>query len=363
MKSLLVLILLLAPLACGDTDSAKEDEAVAGVNAGGTGSGSGDGTEGGSTGGAGGGGTQGGSTGGAGGGGATAPVPFEFEGASGERGDCRLGGPDEPKLEGVECEDRTLPGTGHEYCIMAHPDCANPEESCPLYIMFNQGNPRGTSGTVRQRLRRPRNYGKIVLVGGGSSAEIDAMAELPRAAIDEYPGIDQNRIYALGNSRGAGAINNIFRSNDSPYGTVWDIYSAVVIFGGKLRIPDNYAPERGPHALVVNGWDDNEEAGDVDKLARINGCSDPESGWVNVEASDPYVWGGDGSDIAMKRSFGDCQAGDVLAYRFKDEGHVLDYNRHFQPEVRAILMAWDFFRGRAYDGGLDGSGSACYAGE
>jgi poly(3-hydroxybutyrate) depolymerase len=246
---------------------------------------------------------------------------------------------------------------------MAHPDCVNAGEDCPVYVMFNQGTPLGTSATFRSRVRKPHRYGKGIVVGGGASADRDVMAELPRRILEDYAGADPNRVYALGNSRGAGAITSIFKDQESEYGSASDMYAAVAVFGGELKLPDDLTLDGGVHALVVNGQRDKEEAGDVAQLARLNGCSDPESPWRNVTSQDPLMSGGDGTDIASKRSFGECARGDVVAYRFRDEGHVLDYKKNFDPKVRAIYIAWDFFQGRSRAGGLRGEGSLCFEGE
>lgn len=289
------------------------------------------------------------------------PVPVNLDGAKGERGQCGFADDTQKRLSGLECQAQSLPGTKHEYCVMAHPDCANADERCPVFIMFNQGTPLGSSATFRSRVGRPELYGKIVVVGGGTSADNDVMAELPRQLLKDYPGIDPLRVYALGNSRGAGAINQIFARNDSTYGTTWDVYAGVVVFGGGLKIPETFNHEGNLHALVVNGQKDKPEPGDAAALAKINGCDQLQADWRNVSSDDPLMPGGDGTDIASKLTFGQCPRGDVLAYRFKDEGHVLDYTKHFNPKVRAIYMAWDFFQGRMREGGLQGQGSACYA--
>ncbi|MEM7609199.1 MAG: hypothetical protein AAF411_27940 [Myxococcota bacterium] len=92
-----------------------------------------------------------------------------------------------------------------------------------------------------------------------------------------------------------------------------------------------------------------------------NACEDaPDASWTNVEADDPFVVGGDGTDIAQRAFFGRCEGGDVLGYRFRDEGHDADYEQHFEPDVRAIHIAWDFFMGRQRNSGHRGSGSVCW---
>ncbi len=53
----------------------------------------------------------------------------------------------------------------------------------------------------------------------------------------------------------------------------------------------------------------------------------------------------------------------MVAYLFRDEGHVLDYQKNFNPKVRAIHIAWDVFQGRSREGGLRGEGSVWFEGE
>jgi hypothetical protein len=259
---------------------------------------------------------------------------------------------------------RTLLGTGHTYCVKANTACQMPGAGCFVVITFNMGATHGLSLTYAGRVDQPQLFGKLIAVGGGVEATNDVMAELPRQLMKDHPGIDAARIYALGNSRGAGAISAITSSNASRFGTTWSEYAAVGVVSAGMRVGAMFKPAGRFNAIFINGWDDVAEPGGARPLAAIAGCADQQAAWRNVGADDPLMAGGNGTDIAQKLTFGACPGGDVVAYRFKDEGHVADFEKHFNPRVRAVNIAWDFFQGRTRDARtITGTGSACFRGD
>jgi hypothetical protein len=75
------------------------------------------------------------------------------------------------------------------------------------------------------------------------------------------------------------------------------------------------------------------------RLGRRGRAGRRPTAWRNVAAGDPLMAGGNGTDVAQRLTFGACPGGDVVAYRFKDEGHVADFEKHFNPRVRAGNIA------------------------
>jgi dienelactone hydrolase len=251
-------------------------------------------------------------------------------------------------------KDMTLPGTGVEYCVKAHPDCAQAGADCPLYVMSN------SEGTFFNRVDDPDQYGRFIIALSSGTRDgqtvKDWVAELPRVIAADYPGLDPQRIYMVGWSAGAGAV---FRGqcssskgfDASTYGTTSDLYAAIVTLGGCPACSDNFKPISGNfHVFATNGRLD-QFGGDgcednLRALAQTNGCSDLNGTWRNVTPSDPYTSSGDSSDNAQKITFGDCPGGDVVGYRFADEAHVVSYKKHYDPKISAYDLVWTFLQGR-----------------
>lgn len=259
-----------------------------------------------------------------------------------------------------------LPGTGVEYCLKAHPDCAQAGASCPLFVMSNLG------AAYMDYVEQPAKYGRIVVAqsyGPRDGQEVkDWVAELPRALMSQYQGIDPERIYFIGWSAGAGAATRgLCQSSkgwdQSTYGTTSDLYAAMVTLGGCPGCSADFKPKAGSwHVLAVNGQDDPFGGQGCEErlraLASTSGCDAP-SGWQNVGEQDPYVSGGDGSDIAQRLGFEGCQRGAALGYRFKDEAHVLSFKKNFDPRVRALEITWRFLQGRLKRGGSQALEPVC----
>ncbi|MDX2021936.1 MAG: hypothetical protein SF187_16985 [Deltaproteobacteria bacterium] len=282
------------------------------------------------------------------------PEPLAHEGAAGERESCGISDGTKAGVDVAECEDRTLTNSGLGYCVRAHEACQKPSAGCFAVITFNMG-PKGLSQTIGNRTRRPDLFGRFVAVGGGTSANTAQMIELPGALRKEFPGIDAKRIYVLGNSAGNGAISNMLKDP-----AAHTQYAAATVIAGGIRVPDSYRGSKNLHVLFANGKKDVEEPPGLRDIAERNGCSDAlVATWNSAASNDAYVRG-DCSDIVERITFANCQFGQVLAYRFKDEGHEARYARHFDPEVRPMRMGFDFYMGRTLDGGLLGDGSACW---
>lgn len=341
----LVLVLTVALLGCGsdDTDGANDSS---GGNASG-GSGGGASGSGGSSGGSG-----GQTTGGAAGDIGYSPgVP-----PSGWTG-IDQGGIDNP---GGKCTGKPgevpmkLPVTGIEYCLKAHPDCSAPGTGCPLYVTIN------TQGALFDRVDDPATNGKVIVTelytetdGDGIK---DKLAELPRVIAHDFPGLDRDRVYAIGWSAGAGAVRRGLchaskKSDHSELGTTSDIYAAVVALGG-CGCADDYIPlARNWHIITWNGMEDEFNGGDaceagLRERAIISGCETSTSAWVPVQPTDPYAKNADGSTNAERLSFGACAGGDVIGYRFRDEGHVVSAKEHFDPKISGYDTVWNFLQGR-----------------
>lgn len=276
---------------------------------------------------------------------------------------------DAPSGNADDCARQTLPLSGTAYCVAAHPDCASPDASCPLYITLN------TNGAYFGGVDDPDAHGPYITVESyqpfDGDAVKDSLAELPGVIAAAYPGLDADRIYAVGWSAGAGAV---FRGlcqrakgyDTSPYGTTSDVYAAIVTLGGCPACSSGFEPISGNwHVFATNGTED-PFGGDgcfdkLQALARTNGCAQAETAdWCNVGEDDGYMSGGDGSANAQKVTFGACPRGDVVGYRFAEEKHVVSYKKHFDPKVRAYTLVWNFLQGRRKgDGGTTGDGGSC----
>jgi hypothetical protein len=306
--------------------------------------------------------------GGSGGGGGSAPAPVAAAPV------CSATSAPELTWEGAgECEDspgtarRTLPGTGVEYCIKAHPDCSAPGASCPLFVMANTG------GAYFGRVDNPAENGTIIVAesyGPRDGNDVkDWVAELPRVVGEDYVGLDRERIYFVGWSAGAGAgTRGLCQSSkgfdESPYGTTSDLYAALVTAGGCPGCSSNFEQIAGNwHTFAVNGREDI-FGGDgckekLDQIAETNGCDVAGAEWTNVTEGDNYMRGGNGTDIAQRLAYAGCTRGSVVSYRFKDEEHVLSFKKHFDPRVRAYEMIWTFLQGRTKTGGSSDTEPVC----
>lgn len=153
--------------------------------------------------------------------------------------------------------------------------------------------------------------------------------------------------------------------DESDYGTTSDVYAAIATLGGCPDCSEGFEPISGKwHVFATNGRDD-QFGGDgcldrLQQLAATNGCAAPTAGWCPVAPTDRWVSGATGSAVAEKVTFGDCPGGDVVGYRFQDEGHVVSYGEHFDPKVRAYDLVWEFLRGRTKgDDTAAGDGGSC----
>lgn len=261
-----------------------------------------------------------------------------------------------PPLEGDECENggvrRTLPGSGSDYCLRAHPSCTNPDASCALYITLNTGG--AYFGRLDDSDVEPFVTVESYQAFDGDDVK-DPLAELPRILPDEVPGIDPERIYLIGWSAGAGAVfrgmcQRAKRYDESPYGTTSDIYAAIATLGGCPACSEGFEPISGHwHVFATNGRDDM-FGGDgcyerLSTLARTNGCANPEASWCAVASGDALVPSAPGDERVERVSFGSCARGDVEGYRFADEAHVVRYRTHVDS-VRAYDLVWDWLQGR-----------------
>jgi dienelactone hydrolase len=276
-----------------------------------------------------------------------------------------------------ECEDHpgtlleTLPGTGTSYCVAAHPDCTLAGAGCALVITLNTG------GAYFGKVDEPEQWGPLIAVesyGPNDGDEVkDTLAELPRVLMQDYPGIDPDRIYLVGWSAGAGGVyrgmcHSAKGYDQSSYGTTSDLYAAIATLGGCPSCSAGFAPISGNwHVFATNGVEDQfggqgcEDS--LRALAQVNGCTQAaDATWANASPEDPYVEGADGSHHAQVLGFGSCQGGDVLGYRFADEGHVVSYKQHYDPKVSAYAMIWAFLQGRRKQGGVYGPAPQCGGG-
>jgi hypothetical protein len=276
--------------------------------------------------------------------------------ASGWEGNSQ-GGVDNP---GGTCVDspgaiaKKLPVTGVEYCVKAHPDCLQAGASCPVYITVN------TAGAFFGRVDDAAANGTIITAELYTETDGDKVkdkfAELPRVLAHDYPGLDKQRIYAIGWSAGAGAVTrglcHISKKSDfSTLGTTSDIYAAVVALGGCGCSSDYVQLAGNWHIFTFNGMEDPFNGGDacdqgLRKRAVVNGCSNLTPTWQPIAATDAYVTNGTGSADAEKLDFGECAHGQVVGYRGKDEGHVVSFKKHFDPKISGYDAAFKFLQGK-----------------
>ena len=250
----------------------------------------------------------------------------------------------------------TLPITGIEYCVKAAPACADDGAGCPLYITIN------TEGAFFARADDPATNGAFITVelytetdGDGIK---DKLAELPRVIAHDYPGLDRERVFAIGWSAGAGAVTRGLchlskKSDFSEIGTTSDIYAGWAALGG-CGCSNDYLPLAGSwHGITFNRTEDQFNGGDACEAglrdrAWANGCADPGAArWSPLPPDDPYAKNGDGSTNAERLVFPGCGAGEVVGYRGRDEGHVLSFKEHFDPKISGYDTVWNYFQDKS----------------
>ncbi len=252
-----------------------------------------------------------------------------------------------------------LPITGIGYCVKAHPDCTQAGADCPLYVTIN------TDGAFFGRVDDPATNGKFITVElytetDGTGVK-DKLAEIPRVIAHDYPGLDRERVFAVGWSAGAGAVTrglcHISKKSDfSTIGTTSDIYAGWAALGG-CGCASDYLPIEGNwHGVTFNGMEDPFNGGDSCEKgqrdrAYVNGCADPKTPWSPLAPDDTYAQNGDGSANAEVIHFEGCEAGEVAAYRGKDEGHVVSFKTHFDPKISGYDTVWRFLQGKRKHGG------------
>lgn len=247
-----------------------------------------------------------------------------------------------------------LPTTGIAYCVKASPGCAGAGAGCPLYVTIN------TDGAYFARVDDPAS-GDLITVelytetdGDGIK---DKLAELPRVIAHDYPGLDRERVYAIGWSAGAGAVGrglcHISKKSDfSALGTTSDLYAAVIAMGGCGCTNDYVQLDGNWHVLTFNGTEDIFGGGDsceagLRERAYVNGCSDPAAvAWAPLAADDPYAKNGDGSNNAEVLRFSGCAFGEVVGYRGQGEGHVVSFKENFDPKISGYDTVWNFLQGK-----------------
>jgi poly(3-hydroxybutyrate) depolymerase len=243
-----------------------------------------------------------------------------------------------------------LPVTAVRYCVKAADACKTAGAKCPLYVTIN------TNGAFFDRVADPPAIAVELYTETDGTGIKDKLAELPRVIAKDYAGLDSARIYAIGWSAGAGAVNrglcHVAKKSDfSMLGTTSDIYAAVVGMGG-CGCANDYAPLAPKwHILTWNGMNDPFNGGDsceagLRKRASVNGCSKLDATWQPVAKDDAFAQNADGSAHAEKLDFGECAGGAVIGYRFADEGHVVSAKTHFDPKISGYDTIWRFLQGK-----------------
>jgi hypothetical protein len=253
-------------------------------------------------------------------------------------------------------ESQVLHGTKVPFCVKAHSTCRSAGANCPVFIVVLPGGAR----SYLDRVDDPARNGALVAVDfnpptDGNDVK-DSFAELPRALLHEFPGIDRKRVYVLGFSAGSGAITRALchvakGSDSSSYGTTSDLYAAMAFGGAPVGCTSAFSP-----IARTGSWDILSMTGDKDQFnqgdggeaslrnrALVAGCTRVDAPWTGVPSSDPFVVGQDGScGVVKKLSFGDCPGGDVVGYEFINWAHDSRY-----PGNRFEDVAWRFFQGRS----------------
>lgn len=284
------------------------------------------------------------------------------------------GGPCAPRPEvardiNIDCEQAALPGTGAVYCLYESEACRAPGAACPLIITVNY------NGAFMDHLKNPATFGNFLLawvdVDPSHKFLPDVYAELPKVIKERMPGADLDRVYLLGLSRGGGPLNSLLvpEADTSTYGKISDTYAAFAYVASCPR-----SKPGGPQIPLLTSVgtkdfiafegtcareEEKAQAGAI-SVAQTNGCTGLDSSWHAVMPDDPYAMGADGSTNAQVRTYGPCAA-DVVQYRFMDEEHVVKYSKHWNPQIRADDVAWNFFQGRKRRGlaGVTGFRRGC----
>jgi hypothetical protein len=267
----------------------------------------------------------------------------------------------------TDCEYKAAPGTGAVYCLVPNEACKDPAAKCPLILTSNW-----EEAFLRQA-SHPEVYGNMLLasVDTGPSHDFwpDVWAEIPGAIAADYPGVDPDRVFALGMSLGTDRVGRMLLGDGdtSAYGRITDIYAGLIFVAGCPEAHEEGSPDVA--MLILSGTED--FAAGTDGLckdrprtfARARGCANPEATWLNAPTDDPWLPAGapDGSSSAQVMLFGECEGAELFHYRFKDEEHVVSYSKHFDPKVRSTDVAWNWLQGRRRTGagGVTGYTKAC----
>jgi poly(3-hydroxybutyrate) depolymerase len=278
-----------------------------------------------------------------GGGSLDAPAASPGESLAGNSGQG-AGGGDVPN---ADCSDLTH--TKVRYCTRASPSCRTAGAGCPLFVVHNTDAPFQWVDDASR--------GPVVVTKGNGVTDGNAVrhwvGELPLTVMRDYPGIDPKRVFFIGWSAGAGAayrgMCHASKGNGiSAFGNNAEIYAGMVTLGGCPACSESWSPVGRMHTLAINGANDQFASDGCEKALRLmaadHGCTAAPA-WANVAPNDPLL-PGKGSDVATKLDFGECSGGAVAGYRFRDEGHVLSFKKHFEPKVSAIEMTWRFLQGK-----------------
>jgi poly(3-hydroxybutyrate) depolymerase len=268
---------------------------------------------------------------------------------------------------GLPGENRLTPGTMIRYCQGAHADCKQPGARCPLYVTV-QG-----SGAYFGRLKDAARYGKFITVelrstGDDDAGTLEAIAQVPRLVARDFPGLDEDRVYVVGQSGGSYFVRRALclgpAADRALAGSISDVYAAwaSLIMCPKCDRP--FVPKAGNfHVLNIIGEVDGTTAGqcgaELRMMAQGLGCATPHGGTCNVPAGDPLHPRADGGPAARKMLFGACSKGSLAAYVMNGEAHTVKFAKAYSPAVDAYEIAWQWFQDKRKSGGGAAVGTAC----
>eukprot|EP00010_Vexillifera_abyssalis_P003108 CAMPEP_0201558302 /NCGR_PEP_ID=MMETSP0173_2-20130828/67065_1 /ASSEMBLY_ACC=CAM_ASM_000268 /TAXON_ID=218659 /ORGANISM="Vexillifera sp., Strain DIVA3 564/2" /LENGTH=318 /DNA_ID=CAMNT_0047971649 /DNA_START=10 /DNA_END=963 /DNA_ORIENTATION=+ len=198
-----------------------------------------------------------------------------------------------------------------------------------------------------------------------NKSPVDCLAEVPRRIIQNVDNVvarvDTDRIFGIGWSAGAGALarglcsSNQLQYDSSEFGTTSDVYAGIASIGGCVGCVSAARFEGSKmcgnfHYIAVNGADDQFGGnGCLDAITNaggLNACSHVDATFCPIPENDLQVPGFgedyDINDLAVRRIPGTCEGGDVVSYRFSDEGHELNFDEHWNPKIRSDDMVWQF---------------------